>query len=58
MPGWDVEQTIAFARELQEWGCDAVHVSNGGLHPAQKIPVGPRCQVPLAREVRSAVDMP
>src|SRR3546814_15943079 len=35
--GWDVEQTIAFAKKLEEPGCDAIPVSSGGLHPAQEI---------------------
>jgi len=56
--GWDVEQTTVFAQRLQERGCDAVHVSSGGLHPAQKIPLGPSYQVPLARAVKSAVNIP
>jgi 2,4-dienoyl-CoA reductase-like NADH-dependent reductase (Old Yellow Enzyme family) len=56
--GWDIEQTIVFARKLQERGCDAIHVSSGGLHPAQKIPLGPSYQVPLARAVKSAVNIP
>jgi 2,4-dienoyl-CoA reductase-like NADH-dependent reductase (Old Yellow Enzyme family) len=56
--GWDVEQTIVFAQELEKRGCDAIHVSSGGLHPAQKVPVGPSYQVPLARAVKSAVRMP
>jgi 2,4-dienoyl-CoA reductase-like NADH-dependent reductase (Old Yellow Enzyme family) len=56
--GWDVEQTIAFARALEERGCAAIHVSSGGLDPRQQIPVGPSYQVPLAREIKRAVDMP
>jgi 2,4-dienoyl-CoA reductase-like NADH-dependent reductase (Old Yellow Enzyme family) len=56
--GWDIEQTIAFAEKLQERGCDAIHVSSGGLHPAQNIPVGPSYQVPLARAIKSAVRIP
>ena len=56
--GWDVEQTIAFARELEARGCAAIHVSSGGLDPRQKIPVGPSYQVPLARAVKQAVGMP
>lgn len=55
--GWDIDQTMAFAQRLQKRGCDAIHVSSGGLHPAQKIPVGPSYQVPLARAVKSAVDL-
>lgn len=56
--GWDVEQTIAFSQALAARGCDAIHVSSGGLDPAQNIPVGPGYQVPLARAVKQAVDIP
>jgi 2,4-dienoyl-CoA reductase-like NADH-dependent reductase (Old Yellow Enzyme family) len=56
--GWDVEQTVAFAQALETHGCDAIHISSGGLHPAQQIPVGPNYQVPLARAVKAAVRMP
>jgi 2,4-dienoyl-CoA reductase-like NADH-dependent reductase (Old Yellow Enzyme family) len=56
--GWDIDQTIAFAKVLEARGCDAIHVSSGGLTPAQRIPVGPSYQVPLARAVKAATDMP
>jgi len=56
--GWDIEQTIEFARALEARGCSAIHVSSGGLTPAQKIPVGPNYQVPLARAVKQATKMP
>jgi 2,4-dienoyl-CoA reductase-like NADH-dependent reductase (Old Yellow Enzyme family) len=56
--GWDIEGTIAFARALEHRGCGGVHVSSGGLTPAQRIPVGPGYQVPLARAVKSATHLP
>jgi 2,4-dienoyl-CoA reductase-like NADH-dependent reductase (Old Yellow Enzyme family) len=56
--GWDIEQTVEFARALEARGCSAIHVSSGGLHPAQKIPLGPNYQVPLARRVKAATKMP
>ena len=56
--GWDIEQTIEFARALEQRGCAAIHVSSGGLDPRQAIPVGPSYQVPLAREVKRAVSVP
>ena len=56
--GWDVEQSVAFARALEARGCAAVHVSSGGLVPHQRIPVGPSYQVPLARAVKQATTMP
>ncbi|WP_046868335.1 NADH:flavin oxidoreductase/NADH oxidase [Microvirga massiliensis] len=56
--GWDIDQTIAFAKALEARGCSAIHVSSGGMTPAQQIPVGPSYQVPLARAVKSATSMP
>jgi len=56
--GWDVEQTIVFARALEARGCAAIHVSSGGLDPRQQIPIGPSYQVPLAREIKRAVNIP
>ena len=56
--GWDVEGTIAFANALAARGCSAVHVSSGGLTPAQRIPVGPSYQVPLARALKAATPLP
>jgi 2,4-dienoyl-CoA reductase-like NADH-dependent reductase (Old Yellow Enzyme family) len=56
--GWDIDQTITFAQALAARGCAAIHVSSGGLDPAQRIPVGPSYQVPLARAVKAATKMP
>jgi len=56
--GWDIEQTVAFAKALEARGCAAVHVSSGGLDPRQAIPVGPSYQVPLARRVKQATAIP
>jgi len=56
--GWDAGQTAAFAKLLEQRGCAAIHVSSGGLHPAQRIPVGPSYQVPLARAVKAEVSIP
>ena len=56
--GWDIAQTVAFAKALEARGCDGIHVSSAGLAVEQKIPVGPNYQVPLARQVKAAVAMP
>jgi 2,4-dienoyl-CoA reductase-like NADH-dependent reductase (Old Yellow Enzyme family) len=56
--GWDIKDTIVFAQQLEAHGCAAIHVSSGGLDPAQRIPVGPGYQVPLARAVKAATRMP
>lgn len=56
--GWTIEETVAFAKALEKRGAASIHVSSGGLDPRQDIPVGPSYQVPLARAVKQAVDMP
>jgi 2,4-dienoyl-CoA reductase-like NADH-dependent reductase (Old Yellow Enzyme family) len=56
--GWDVEQTIAFAKALEARGCDAIHVSSGGVAAEQRLHPVPGYQVPLARAVKQAVTMP
>jgi 2,4-dienoyl-CoA reductase-like NADH-dependent reductase (Old Yellow Enzyme family) len=56
--GFNVEEAQAFSRMLEEHGVDVIHVSSGGLHPGQQIPVGPGYQVPLARAVKSVVGVP
>lgn len=56
--GWDIAQTIAFAQALQRRGCSSMNISSGGASPAQRIPVGPGYQVPLARAVKQASSMP
>ncbi len=55
--GWDLEDTIAFVHELARVGCDYVHVSSGGLAPAQRIAAGPGYQVPFAAGVKAATGM-
>jgi 2,4-dienoyl-CoA reductase-like NADH-dependent reductase (Old Yellow Enzyme family) len=56
--GWDISQTVKFAQALEKLGCSAINVSSGGNDPAQRIPVAPGYQVPLARAVKAAVQIP
>jgi 2,4-dienoyl-CoA reductase-like NADH-dependent reductase (Old Yellow Enzyme family) len=51
--GWDLDSTVAFAKELQRRGSAAIHVSSGGVSPAQKIPLSPGYQVPYAQRVKA-----
>ncbi len=55
--GWDLDQTIVLAKELQKRGVDWIDVSSGGISPLQKIPVGPGYQVPLAQGVKAATGL-
>jgi 2,4-dienoyl-CoA reductase-like NADH-dependent reductase (Old Yellow Enzyme family) len=50
--GWNLPQSIAFAKRLKEEGVDVVDCSSGGLVPGAAIPVGPGYQVPFAEAVR------
>jgi len=52
--GWDLPQTIAFARELKTLAVDWIDVSSGGVSPLQKIALGPGYQVPFAQAVKEA----
>lgn len=50
--GWDLAQSIQFARWLREIGIDLVDCSSGGLILDATIPAGPGYQVPFAAGIR------
>lgn len=53
MPGgWNLEDTVDFAKRLKGEGVDLVDCSSGGLDPAARIATGPGYQVPFAEAVR------
>ena len=56
--GWDVEQSVEYAQELEKAGCHFMHVSSGGVSPHQKIPVGPGYQVGFAECIKRETGMP
>jgi 2,4-dienoyl-CoA reductase-like NADH-dependent reductase (Old Yellow Enzyme family) len=51
--GWDIEQSIVFAREAKALGVDLIDVSSGGLAREQKIPLEPGYQVPFAARIKA-----
>ena len=53
--GWDLAQSIVLAQALAERGCAFLHVSSGGLHPAQQITLKPGYQVDLAAALRQSL---
>ncbi|MCB1802728.1 MAG: NADH:flavin oxidoreductase/NADH oxidase [Gammaproteobacteria bacterium] len=55
--GWDLAQSLVFARELQARGCDWIDVSSGGLSPKQQVIDGPGYQVPFAATIKRETDM-
>jgi len=56
--GWDLEQSVRFAQELERIGCDFIHVSSGGLSTAQKIPVEPGYQIGFAERIKRDTGLP
>ncbi|MCE3261911.1 MAG: oxidoreductase [Pseudoduganella sp.] len=56
--GWDIEQSLALARELQQRGADFVHVSGGGVSPLQQIPLGPGYQIQFAQRIKAETGLP
>jgi 2,4-dienoyl-CoA reductase-like NADH-dependent reductase (Old Yellow Enzyme family) len=50
--GWDIEQSVAFAKCLRDLGIDLIDCSSGALTPTARIPVGKGFQVPFARQIR------
>lgn len=56
--GWCEEEAAAFGRELKALGCDYLTASSGGLAVEQQIPVGEGHQVPFARRLREATELP
>jgi 2,4-dienoyl-CoA reductase-like NADH-dependent reductase (Old Yellow Enzyme family) len=56
--GWDLAQSVAFAKELERLGCDFIHVSSGGVSPAQQIPVGPGYQIAFAARIKADTNLP
>ncbi len=56
--GWDLEQTIVFAKALKDRGCDFMDASSGGVSPAQVIALAPGYQVQFAARIKAETGMP
>jgi len=56
--GQPIQANIDFANKLKALGCDFIHVSTGGVSPAQQIPIGPKFQVPFATQIKQATGLP
>ena len=50
--GWDIEQSVALARELQGAGVDLIDCSSGGNVARAEIPVGPGYQTEFAARIK------
>ncbi len=50
--GWDVDQSVALAKQLAPMGVDLVDCSSAGLAEDQMIVAGPAFQVPFSERIR------
>ena len=55
--GWNLDESVALAKELRALGADLVDCSSGGLSPLAKIPLGPGYQVPFAARIRAEAEV-
>jgi 2,4-dienoyl-CoA reductase-like NADH-dependent reductase (Old Yellow Enzyme family) len=55
--GWDVEQSVALAREVKKLGIDLVDCSSGGVIPGVAVPVGPGYQTKFAAKIRREAEI-
>jgi 2,4-dienoyl-CoA reductase-like NADH-dependent reductase (Old Yellow Enzyme family) len=56
--GFNLEESVIYARALKELGCDFVDVTSGGLDPRQKIDLRPGYQVHMAEKIRNEANIP
>jgi 2,4-dienoyl-CoA reductase-like NADH-dependent reductase (Old Yellow Enzyme family) len=56
--GWNVDDSVALARELKGIGVDLIDCSSGGLAAGVKIPAAPGYQVPFAGRIRKEAGIP
>ena len=56
--GWTPEESVEYGKALKALGCDFIDVSSGGVAHQQKIPLGPKYQVPLATQIKKGTGMP
>lgn len=55
--GWNLEESVVFARCAKDLGVDLIDVSSGALVPKARIPVAKGYQVPLARRIREDAEI-
>lgn len=56
--GWDIDESIALAKQLAPLGVDLIDCSTGGNVAGARIPVAPGYQVPFAERIRREAGIP
>jgi len=52
--GWDIDASVALARDLHSLDVDLIDASSGGAVPGVTLPLGPGYQVPFAERIRAS----
>jgi 2,4-dienoyl-CoA reductase-like NADH-dependent reductase (Old Yellow Enzyme family) len=55
--GWDLEQSVALARELRRLGVDLIDCSAGGVVSGVRVPLASGYQVPFAERIRREAEL-
>lgn len=55
--GWDIDQSIELAEQLEPLGVDVIDCSSGGIAPGINVPLRPGYQTPFSKEIRDATGM-
>jgi len=55
--GWDIGDSVLFAKELKLHGVDLIDCSSGGNSPYQQLQTYPGYQVPFAKQIRSGSEI-
>jgi len=55
--GWNIDDSVAFAKLLKDCGVDLIDCSSGGNVSGAKIPVAPGYQVPFASKIKRDSDI-
>ena len=55
--GWNLEESIALSKRLEELGVDLIDVSSGGLAKSQPIVLGPGYQMGFAKAIKEQVSI-
>jgi 2,4-dienoyl-CoA reductase-like NADH-dependent reductase (Old Yellow Enzyme family) len=56
--GWDIDDSVALARQLSPLGADLIDCSTGGNVPDATVPTGPGYQVTFAARVKADAGVP
>jgi 2,4-dienoyl-CoA reductase-like NADH-dependent reductase (Old Yellow Enzyme family) len=55
--GWRLEDAVALAHHLSDYGVDLIDCSSGGIAPGIAVPAGPGYQIPFSHRIKDTLPM-